>query len=200
DLGNIGTSLIEDAFNSDGDQSFAMTNDNFVRAVQNGEDKLWQWIGGVGNFGNSATVAIASYFVDLTDGGVPIIGQYIPLAGTEVGSPVTGDIEIEGGYTEKGFVWNFPDEDIAARLYFSDFGVYLTAQNTAGTITSFIDVRKDGIQITNNDASSKGLYSNQYFGANYDDNTYVQKKYVDDNFAPVSGVVLESDYNANTIL
>src|SRR5690606_20824101 len=30
------------------------------------------------------------------------------------------------------------------------------------------------------DSSARGIYSESYYGANYNDNTYVQKKYVDD--------------------
>ena len=71
DLGDIGTDSVEDAFNSSLDQPFTMSNDNFVQATQGGEDKLWQWIGGAGTFGNSSTLALSSYFVDLTDSDVP---------------------------------------------------------------------------------------------------------------------------------
>src|SRR5690606_38660025 len=41
DLGDIGTDTIEDAFNSDANQPFAIVGDKFVQAVQNSENKLW---------------------------------------------------------------------------------------------------------------------------------------------------------------
>lgn len=71
DLGNIGTDSIEDAFNSSVDQPFTMTNENFVQATQDEEEKLWQWIGGAGTFGNSSTLALDTYFVELTNSDVP---------------------------------------------------------------------------------------------------------------------------------
>lgn len=52
--------------------------------------------------------------------------------------------------------------------------------------------------IVNDSNANKGLVGSTYFGANYDDNTYVQKKYVTDNFLPLptegtSGQVLTTD-------
>lgn len=75
DLGDIGTDTIEDGFNGDSNQPFTISGDTFVQAVQDSETKLWLWIGGDGTFGNSATLAESTFFVDLTDGDVPIIGN-----------------------------------------------------------------------------------------------------------------------------
>lgn len=66
DLGDIGTDDVEDAFNSDASEPFTISGDKFVKAVQDSENKLWLWIGGDGDFGNSATLATDSDFVDLT--------------------------------------------------------------------------------------------------------------------------------------
>lgn len=66
DLGDIGSDDVEDAFNSDPNQPFAMTDEKFVQATQNGTLKLWQWRGGTGTFGSSATLATADDFLDLT--------------------------------------------------------------------------------------------------------------------------------------
>lgn len=82
DLGDIGTDEVEDAFNNDVNQPFAMTDEKFVQATQNGELKLWQWRGGVGSFGNGATLAIADDFLDLT------LQPVIPTGGVQ---SVTGD-------------------------------------------------------------------------------------------------------------
>jgi len=126
----------------------------------------------------SGTLALTSDF-----------GDYIPLSGTGVGSPVTGDIEFEGSYSEKGFINTFTDEDLVSTMYFSDNGLYLQARNIAGTLTSTLNIRKDGVGMVTTDPTSKGVYSNTYHAANYDDNTYVQKKYVDDNYIPLSGTL-----------
>lgn len=54
------------------------------------------------------------------------------------------------------------------RMYFQDT-----------TETSFIQITELGITLTD-EIGGRGLRGNFYYGANYDDNTYVQKKYVDD--------------------
>src|SRR5690606_25276068 len=129
DLGDIGTDTIEDAFNSDANQPFTIVGDKFVQAVQNSENKLWQWIGGDGTFGNSATLAEATDFVDLTSSTPPpnsnpnvqtVTGDSVdntdplnpvvnavPLSGTEVGSPVTGDIEFDEDIYDGGIYQTF---------------------------------------------------------------------------------------------
>jgi len=223
DLGDIGTDTIEDAFNSDANQPFTIVGDKFVQAVQNSENKLWQWIGGDGTFGNSATLAEATDFVDLTSSTPPpnsnpnvqtVTGDSVdntdplnpvvnavPLSGTEVGSPVTGDIEFVSGYSSNGFFKFHEDENTSMIFRFEDASMFFSVTDIIGSDTTQININKgEGLTISSNSSTSKGFSGNQYYGANYDDNTYVQKKYVDDNFAPVSGVVLESDYNANTIL
>jgi hypothetical protein len=66
DLGNIASSTVWDAFNGAAGEPFDMNNDMFVIAQAGGEDKVWKWVGGVGTFGNSATLATSADFVDLT--------------------------------------------------------------------------------------------------------------------------------------
>jgi hypothetical protein len=66
DLGDIGSSDVEDAFNVDVNQPFEMTDEKFVQATQDGVLKLWQWRGGDGTFGSSGTLATADDFLDLT--------------------------------------------------------------------------------------------------------------------------------------
>lgn len=66
-----------------------------------------------------------------------------------------------------------------------------------GTGVKEINFTGSGIIISDT-KDNKGLIGNSYFGANYDDYTYVQKKYVDDNFLPLptegtSGQVLTTD-------
>ena len=74
ELEDIGTDDVWDAFNADPDQPFEMDNEMFVSAIQDGEPKLWQWIGGTGTFGSTATVAVEGDFLDLTAQPVVTIG------------------------------------------------------------------------------------------------------------------------------
>jgi len=104
--------------------------------------------------------------VDNTDPLNPVI-NCIPLSGTEVGNPVTGDIEMSGdpiriflkeGDREQIIQFN-KDADSIDILISPDGGI---------TATNFAFTHNLGISIS------------EYLGANYNDTTYVQKKYVDD--------------------
>jgi hypothetical protein len=67
DLGDIGSDNVWDAFNTDPNQPFEIEGDKFVSAIQNGENKLWQWLGGDGTFGSTGTPAVEADFLDLTE-------------------------------------------------------------------------------------------------------------------------------------
>lgn len=58
------------------------------------------------------------------------------------------------------------------------------SEQTVGTIFH-IDQEDSGVKVVSNDengqAIGQGLFSDYYYGENYQDNTYVQKKYVDDS-------------------
>ncbi len=106
-------------------------------------------------------------------------GDFIPLAGTEVGSPVTGPIEMTefGG---NGHFWieagDYPDD--INRLTFGEAGVSLDYVNyNAGTGVFFM-VGSGGL-LVNDTYSLRGLRGLQDFTANITDLDYVQKVYVD---------------------
>ena len=119
-------------------------------------------------------------------------GDFIPLTGTEVGSPVTGDIEIYSSPEAEvvgrlGLVDGDTQVGLISRLsdaYLSPYSMLLND----GTYVSLINNSPEGFGISSLNPIYKGFYGSQYYGANYDDNTYVQKKYVDDNFARVGTV------------
>jgi len=54
-----------------------------------------------------------------------------------------------------------------------------------------IDIGGSGAVLSCNNPLSKGLLGGAYYGANYNENTYVQKKYVDDNITINSDVTSE---------
>lgn len=72
----------------------------------------------------------------------------------------------------------------------TDLGIAFGHNGSIGNLET------SGIQIIsmdiNNNPIGKGLFSNDYFGANYDDNTYVQKKYVDD---AIDDLVIPEQFN-----
>lgn len=127
---------------------------------------------------------------------------YIPLSGTEAGNPVTGDIEVDsyniGSVRIIGT--KIDDNPYPIISIINGGGVDLTSEvydTATSTTIQLASARKTdlGFQLLKNNSESyfgnpyKGFYSDEYFGTNYDDNTYVQKKYVDNAF-------LELDYGA----
>jgi len=152
-------------------------------------------------------------------GSQAIGGAYIPLTGTEVGSPVTGDIETEASVLIKHI--SEDNEEFSISAYEDTFGevsspgMLLKAKEAGTNIYRYLaiphyssDIRMgykdndlliyseiyaglEGISIYASLPTSRGLYSEIYYGANYDDNTYVQKKYVDDTVS-LSGTVASS--------
>lgn len=156
-------------------------------------------------------------------------GGFVPLSGTEVGSPVTGDIEILQGkflivngnglssgnqigiraamdhsssigskievksnHTQYGGgsgvvrLESSYENKINSILVSGSYPQIRWLQTTEGSpIIADVTFKQLGIELeSSNNPTYKGLYATAYHGANYDDNTYVQKKYVDDNFVP----------------
>lgn len=123
-------------------------------------------------------------------------GNYIPLTGTEVGIPVSGDIEIQ--YNNSILFTN--QSTIFTYLYTHDdiFEIAVEGENESIYSMYYTEGDDSGLRLIFTDDESKGIYSTEYHGAYYDANTYVQKKYVDDNFLPLptegtDGQVLTTD-------
>ena len=135
-----------------------------------------------------------------------VLESYIPLGGTEVGSPVTGDIQLNPGV-------KIILSDVAGDIQFIEgrvdgvieigsdaYNVEITADaglNVANGIStqatgSFLRIKGESLDGTLEVGAfgsaingNKGLLGLEDYSANYTDNTYVQKKYVDDNFQPI---------------
>ena len=135
-------------------------------------------------------------------------GDFIPLTGTKVNSPVTGTINTESINAMSsiqsdlaiGVADNYDLDDTSR-----SGGIALTSDVIKSTSSLYAkSTSKDGVILTiespetgtqsaklivdlTEDPDFKGFEGSDYYGANYDDNTYVQKKYVDDNFEPIGG-------------
>ena len=170
----------------------------------------------------AATTATGAVFACLQDGvakQIPVsllqaLINAIPLSGTEVGSPVTGDIEFTNGAKLFRGITDYSNtvgdsfELTALRTKVGDketyFGVFSESgesgyqliyfNTTTGAFSSFDGynwvLKEDNrtiITLTSNSVVidfnanplAEGLVGAGYYGANYGDNTYVQKKYVD---------------------
>jgi len=78
ELGEVGVTLIETAFNTDINEPFLIEGEKFITALRSGEKFIYYWRGGLGTFGNSATPAIAANFLDLTDTEAPPASSLLP--------------------------------------------------------------------------------------------------------------------------
>lgn len=136
---------------------------------------------------------------------------YIPLAGTEVGAPVTGDIEISP--SNQVSIGNISNTIMNRVLFYNNGGIVIHTRNTntnrdasmliennTGKIiidsTNDSNVTRRSLQVSASSSepllvkdtvSNEGIRGDAYYGANYQDNTYIQKKYVSDNFIPITG-------------
>lgn len=115
-------------------------------------------------------------------GGGGTTGDFIPLTGTEEDKPVTGDIEFTKNSYDKGFKQINEETDVENKINFRlESGVFITSNRpNEGLYNAFAITANGQFSINSNNPTSKGFRGTAYYGANYDDNTYVQKKYVDD--------------------
>lgn len=142
-------------------------------------------------FNQEATIEITKNLVlDINSGKVLLrdsdipTGNFIPLSGTETGSPVTGDIEFEGK-SKNLFVKGVDGE---SNIQLATNTISLTSKNNTTNTTNNINFGNSNSFLINSDNKNfKGLVGGQYYGQNYDNNTYVQKKYVDDAIAAIPG-------------
>lgn len=105
---------------------------------------------------------------------------FIPLTGTEVGSPVTGDIEFLP-YSGSRIIAR-DGSDYETYLSLGDdldgSGGLLYSKNTGGEL--YFSFSSSSVSLISTNAGFQGLVGGDYYGSSYSDNAYVQKKYVDD--------------------
>ena len=132
----------------------------------------------------------------LEDAPVPT-GDFIPLAGTEVGSPVTGDIEFLRDNNFK----NIFDGDLFGdfrKVSFEDDSNILSLSVSSNPNLGKIFISPNGIFISSNDITSKGIEGNEDYSANITELSFVQKKYVDERgsvFNATTATLSASDLN-----
>ena len=100
----------------------------------------------------------------------------IPLSGTEVGKPVTGDIEVSEGIR---FKTANADNNEYNGITLNTGGLYLYTNQDNGAVTTSLQLQSsDRIFVTSNNPSFRGLAGEQDFTANITDFDYTQKIYV----------------------
>ena len=111
---------------------------------------------------------------------VAVGGDFIPLSGTTVGNPVTGNIEIS---EYKGLVRINETEEKTSFIGFEDGNSTIRTLDTGLGYVSQIQIVGNGIEILNQNPSSRGLGSYDDYTSNITDLDYTQKKYVDQKVA-----------------
>jgi hypothetical protein len=124
----------------------------------------------------SGTVALTN---NLTD--------FIKLTGTDVGSPINGDIEFQG---ERYLIGINPISGLAAVIINSDDNT-ISLQASDGTIESGLTIFNDRLVFGSSTLLSRGITGNVDYTPNITDLDYTQKKYVDDTL--VTGLDLKAD-------
>lgn len=118
----------------------------------------------------------------------------IPLSGTEIGKPVTGDIETYDGFNIH--TPNAVNPNKKNGVFLQSSGVSIEYQNNS--LSSKIITNENGIEINCDNVGSRGLISGQDFTANITDFDYTQKIYVD-SLATSKQDALVSGTNIKTI-
>ena len=153
------------------------------------------------NTGGEGKISVQS----IIDSAKLISGDFIPLSGTTIGNPVSGDIYLNSGLSLK-----FPSGvDDSYGMLFSEEGlVGIYAGDSTNFIIGGLSVVKDvvaGLTITIFDNTSnpnfKGLSGSSDYTANITDLDYTQKIYVDTKVAKIGTDDIEiTDFNKGIIL
>lgn len=120
---------------------------------------------------------------------VPVAQGFVPLQGTEAGKPVTGDIEIFTASEEAvGLKAKVEGSETYSYVGFDYEGVPRIEHNSTDNRQVATAFNENGLYVfANNIPNFKGISGSDYWGANYTDNSFVQKKYVDDAIAASGG-------------
>ena len=110
-------------------------------------------------------------------------GDFVPLTGTEVGSPVTGDIQFQDGAFDNKIGHTISWDGYQGGLHFNDGFVSLSASNSISLNESFFELSPIYAQFIGTAASSPGIKGAYDYTANITDLDYTQKKYVDQKVA-----------------
>lgn len=100
---------------------------------------------------------------------------FIPLTGTNTGQLITGDLHLKESVN---FI-NYVNASYNSRFALEDGGFGFTG--TGGSSDTFALTISQAMELvfTSSFADSKGITSDVYFGENYDDTSFIQKKYAD---------------------
>lgn len=117
-------------------------------------------------------------FGNVSVGGGGTTGDYIPLSGTEVGKPVTGPLKFIGSIGTL-----ICETDSLSSLDLSEgYSILNGKQVYIGNVNdskNYIRIDDDGGIIIYDNSNQGGINGQDYYGEYYYNNSYTQKKYVD---------------------
>lgn len=102
----------------------------------------------------------------------------IPLSGTEVGNPVTGDIEVLGAGADLKIFSKGSDDIIVSSVNFGDGFLTLSAVNNNTGYSGNVSIFEENVAIASTSPISRGITAAQDFSSNITDLDYTQKIYV----------------------
>ena len=108
--------------------------------------------------------------------GMVDVSSYIPRTGTPASQPITGDIHLNESVN---FI-NYVNASYNSKFALEDGGFGFTGTGGSASDTFALTISQAmELNFTSSFVDSKGITSNVYFGNNYDDNSFIQKKYAD---------------------
>jgi len=117
---------------------------------------------------------------------IPYNDGFIPISGTEFGSPVTGDIEFEFD-TDRNIISHSEDFTFSSSVSYSAGSLNLGGVRPEGNADIQINSAGNGNILIG--SSDRGLVGNDDYSANITDLDYTQKKYVDTRISDTANVL-----------
>jgi hypothetical protein len=127
--------------------------------------------------------------------------EYIPLSGTRVGEPVTGDIQISNNDNPINFYSGDLNGNAKGFQTWTDDNSFKLFSITGGIEDASMQIGTLGISISASDSLAVGLTGQQDYTANITDLDYTQKIYVDTKASKLGADDIEiTDFNKGVIL
>lgn len=177
-------------FTENGDTIFSIGGDGIFG---------YNYGGSAGLFNFTNLTDSRQYFMPDLSGTVALLETAIPRAGTGSGDAVYGNVELAGGGSDIRFFQNQGDA-VKFISFADDETILMQVTNTVTGDYCNYTLSSQGMQLVTNALTSKGFNASSDFSANYDDLTYVQKIWVDNQLSNkadlVSGLIPSSQIPA----
>ena len=118
---------------------------------------------------------------------VPAVDGFIKLTGTEVGKPITGDLEIFTASGEtKGLKSRVNGTPYYSYVGFDDDGSPLLEYTSFTGFYTRLNLYNDSLILGSDDPNFRGIEGTEYYGNTIGDRYFVQQKYVNDKIASIT--------------